>query len=638
MFVPADSDRALGWLRTMLVSREFDRRAALTYRQGGIWFHIPGSGHESLAVLARHLRPSDVIAPHYRDRALLLARGMTLADMAADLFATPASGSAGRNMTSHFSHRDLNVFSVAAPVASNCLPAAGFAWAARLRGDDDVVLCLVGEASTRQGEFYEAVAFAVEKQLPLVFVVEDNMYGISTRTVSGTARGLSLLTGVLVPDASDPVALDRAAARAFRQVRGGGGPVVLWCEMDRLDSHTSFDDQRVYRSAEELARLRDPITILCDRLVEEGALDRGELQQLCEEVVDEVLNAFERAARAPRPAPTSVHTHLYAAPEESPAAAPSGSPATMAAAVTDALSEALEDPDTVIFGEDIAAPKGGVFALTKGLGHAERVVNSPLAEATVVGVGVGLAAAGMRPVVELQFIDFAGPAWNQITTQLATLRWRTAGDWSCPLTVYAPSGAYTPGGGIWHSQSLESLFTHTPGLRVTVPYSPAETTAAFRLAHTGADPTMILLPKRLLRRRWADAAPVSPPGNADVTVVAWGSCRELARDAADRLAGDGVHAEVVGLWRLDPLDLGPLRQSLARTGRLVVVQEAVPTSSFGAWLVSSLVTDPDCFYQLLAAPRLVSRQPVHVPYDTGLEAHVLPSADDIVTAVHAILN
>ncbi|MFI1014753.1 thiamine pyrophosphate-dependent enzyme [Streptomyces sp. NPDC020965] len=628
----------MSWLRTMLVSREFDRRAALAYRQGQIGYHFSGSGHESLAVLAWHLGPDDIIAPHYRDRALALARGMTLADMAADLFATAASASVGRNMTSHFSYRPLNIFSIAAPVASNCLPAAGLAWAALLRGRDDVVVCLLGEASTRQGEFYEALAFAVEKRLPLVFVVEDNAYGISTRTASGTARGLSLLTGESVPDAADPAVLDRAAKEAIQRARDGGGPVVLWCEMDRLDSHSSFDDQRVYRSSEELARMRDPITILSRRLLDEGVLDEDELRRLCEDIAEEVLEAFESAARAPRPDPAEVLTQLYAPPVPLPAVAPGERPATMAVAVTASLAEALKDSDTLLFGEDIAAPKGGVFSLTKNLGHPDRVVNSPLAEATIVGVGVGLAAAGLRPVVELQFIDFAGIAWNQITSQLATLRWRTAGAWTCPLILYAPSGAYVPGGGIWHSQSLESSLTQTPGLRVAMPYTPAETTAAFRTARSGADPTVILLPKHLLRRRIPDSSAPPSRRNAHVSVVAWGNCRELAQEAADRLADAQVYVDVVGLCWLDPLDLGPLRQSLTRTGRLVVVQEAVPASSFGAWLVSALVTDPDSFYQLLAPPRLVSRQSVHIPYDTGLEAHVMPSTDDIVTAVHATLT
>ncbi|RJO70738.1 branched-chain alpha-keto acid dehydrogenase [Nocardia panacis] len=632
-----DTERAL--LHTMLLSREFDRRAALCFRQGGAWFHISSAGHEALGALAGLLRDDDVIAPHYRDRALLLARGMSLADMAHDLLATAGGDARGRNMTSHFSDRANNVFSIASPVASNCLPAAGLAWAARLRGRESVVLCLTGDASTRQGEFYEAVAFAAERTLPVIFLVEDNRYGVSTPTDRTNPRALGLLGADLVVavDGLDTRALALAAAEAISTARHSGRPRVLWCRMDRLDAHTSGDDQRIYRPPAELAALGDPITLLADRLLAENTLTRADLTVMRAEAVATVAAVFEVAALHPHADPATLGEELFAAPPMVLAAEPPAE--TMLAAVNAELAVALEDPLTVVFGEDVEDPKGGVFGLTKGLTPTGRVFNSPLAEATIVGVGVGLAAAGLRPAVELQFIDFAGPAWNQLTAQAATLRWRTHGRWICPLIIYAPYGAYLPGGGIWHSQSNESLLTHVPGLRIAVPAGPADVHAVFQQARAGEDPVVVLLPKHLLRQRDNELSCAGDPllrSGADVTIVAWGNCVELAVAAADELSGDHVGADVVGLCWLDPCDPGPVLESVRRTGRLIVVQEDVAAGSFGASVISAVLSDDTTFYRLLAPPRLLSRAHVHVPYDIGLESAALPCAAEICRVARAL--
>jgi 2-oxoisovalerate dehydrogenase E1 component len=626
-------------LETMVLSREFDRRAALSFRQGRVWFHISSAGHEALAALAPLLRDDDLIAPHYRDRALLLARGVPLADMAHALFAAAGGDSRGRNMAAHFSHREHNVFAVASPVASNCLPAAGYAWAAQLRGSDAVVLCLTGDASTRQGEFYEAVAFAAEKQLPVVFVVEDNGYGISTPTARSNPRSLGLLGADLVVDVdgADTEAVAAAASDAITAARRGTGPRVLWCSLDRLGSHTSADDQRVYRDPDELAQLRDPVRSLADRLIERGVLDAQRLEDMQRRAVAQVAAVFEAAAAAPVPDPDDVLDQLFAPTGQLPApAAPDESPPTIAEAVRQALGRAAADPRTVIFGEDVEDPKGGVFGLTKGLSSSGRVFNSPLAEATIVGIGVGLAAAGLRPIVELQFVDFAAPAWNQITTQLATLRWRTHGAWQCPVTVYAPCGAYLPGGGIWHSQTNESLYTHVPGLRVAVPCTPQDADSVFERAAAGHDPVIVLLPKHLLRRARISTAPSGRTllrRGGEATVVAWGNSVELALSAAEMLADDAIETEVLGLCWLDPCDIESVRDSVRRTGRLVVVQEDVAASSFGAWVIAAVLEDEATFYRLLAQPKLISRLHVHVPFNPALEAAVLPSAATVAEAV-----
>ncbi|WP_225942868.1 alpha-ketoacid dehydrogenase subunit alpha/beta [Nocardiopsis terrae] len=640
----------------MLLSRECDRRAGVYYRQGKAWFHISSAGHEGLAVLGELLEGGDFVVPHYRDRALMISRGMDVEEQARDLMGKARSHSGGRNMSSHFCYQPGNVFSIASPTGSQCLPASGIAWAARFRDESSVVLCSVGDATTRQGEFFEALAFALERDLPVLFLVSDNGYGISTPTADFVPSGLGMVPDRVMwdIDAADPDVLHDAASRAIASVRGGGGPAVLWCRLDRLDSHTSSDDQRVYRTPDELAVLRDPIEVFRSRLLREGTVTPEQLMDTETRVAEHVEEAFDRVAAEPTADPKAVHDHLFAPQTErdaaceaiGPVAARSGD--TMVAAVNRALRTGLRDqPEMVVFGEDVEDPKGGVFGFTKGLGETSdgRVTNSPLAEATIVGAAVGLAAAGMRPVVELQFIDFVGPAWNQIAAQLTTLRWRTLSAWNCPVVIYAPWGGYLPGGGIWHSQSNESLFTHLPGLRVAVPSTPADAEAVFLESFEAPDPTLVLLPKNLMRRRERTDAPPSPSRGSrvlrtgsDVTLVTWGNGVDLSLAAVDALIGEGVTTDVIDLRWLVPLDRETVAASLRRTGRLVVVQEDNRTSSFGAGLLADLIQTDEEFYSLLAPPRLVTRDDIHVPFHPDLEDEVMPSVGDVAAAIHSVLR
>ncbi|MFI6099274.1 thiamine pyrophosphate-dependent enzyme [Lentzea sp. NPDC051213] len=638
-------DDQIALLERMMLSRECDRRSGLMLRQGAAWFTISSSGHEALAALGDVLAPQDFVFPHYRDRALVMSRGMSVEDIARDLMGKAGSHSAGRSMTSHFSHRPGNVVSLASPTASQCLPASGVAWASVLRGDQAVVVCSLGEASSRQGEFFEALAFAVQNELPVVFLVADNGYGISTSTKGMSPRDLGMVPAdrLVVVDGADPDAVLDAGRVAVDRAREGGGPTVLWCELDRLEPHSSSDDHRLYRSADELAEMSDPIARYSTQLVEAGHLTEEWLASTRQRFADEVEQVFRRVADEPVADPKQVGEHLFG-PVAEPVAEQSPVGGTIVAAVNRALGAGIETADVIVFGEDVEDPKGGVFGFTKGLGT-DQVVNSPLAEATIVGVSIGLAIAGMRPIVELQFVDFAGPAWNQIAAQLTTLRWRTASDWQCPVVMYAPWGAYLPGGGIWHSQSNESLFTHLPGLHVVVPSTPEDAEVAFAQALAGQDPTLVLLPKHLMRRKQEpSASPVPARGarvvreGADVTIVSWGNGIELAAEAAGLLADDGVSAEVIDLRWLVPWDRASVAASLRRTGRLVVVQEDGRTSSFGAGLLSELVSADDEFYSLLAPPRLVSRDDMHVPFHPELERAVLPCADDVVTAVRSVLS
>jgi 2-oxoisovalerate dehydrogenase E1 component len=645
---------ALQLLKIMELSRQGDRREGILLRQSRGWFQVSGMGHEPIAALAYLLRPDDYIFPYYRDRALALARGLTNYELALAYFAKRDSSSGGRQMPGHYSSRKLNIFSAATPTASQCIPAAGAAWAMKLEGKDSVVLCTVGDAALRQGEYYEALCFAIQENLPLVIVVEDNLYGISTPTCRHNPYRLKVFNEehVVFVNGRDPYEVYAKGATAIARARQGGGPTVLWCELDRLSSHTSSDDHRVYRSAEDIARMtfRDPIPNLARRLMDEGQLTEEEWQTYQQQIARQVEEDYLRAEQAADAEPEHVLDWLYADPL--PVTAPPIRPAesmTMVAAINETLRAALATNDRVIMmGEDIEDPKGGVFGLTKGLSteFPGRVINAPLAEATIVGTAVGLAAAGYRPVFELQFIDFLSTGMNQLMTQVASLRWRSRGEWPCPVTFIAPYGAYLPAGSLWHSQSNEGIWAHIPGLRVCIPSTPEDAAGLLWTAIQGEDPVLLLVPKHIFRKRvgvMETFAPV-PLGKCairregtDVTLVTWGNGTEIAAEAAERAAAEGISVEIIDLRSINPCDWDGIAASLAKTGRLVVLNEDVRTTGFGQAVVAEMTAHPERWNYFLSAPQLVARMDVHVPYCPALEYAVLPDVDQVMEAIHTAM-
>lgn len=642
-------------LHLMALSREGDRREGILLRQSKGWFQVSGMGHEALAALAYTLQADDYLFPYYRDRALVLARGVTNYELALAYLAKRDSSSGGRQMPGHYSDRDRNIFSVATPTASQCIPATGAAWAFKLGGTRQVALTTVGDAATRQGEFYEAIAFAVQEQLPVVFVIEDNRYGISTPTEKFFPYRIGVLSErcLVKVDGRDPYRVFEAGSSAIARAREGGGPTILWCEVDRLASHTSSDDQRVYRPAEDIAadQQRDPIELLSHRLIAAGVLTREEWEAELAEIAQEVDADYIRAESAPDPQPHLATEHLFG-----PLTTPSAPPirfteaATMVAAVNQTLLRALEEnPKVILCGEDIEDPKGGVFGLTKGLSRQfpQRVFNAALAEATLIGTAVGMAAVGWKPIFEIQFIDFVCPAINQLMTQVASLRWRTCGDWSCPMVIIAPYGAYLPGGSLWHSESNEGMLAHIHGLQVVIPSTSEDAAGMLWTAIHGNDPTLFLLPKHIFRKR----APVSaafaavPLGKAavrqegqDVTLVSWGNCLELAEQAAETMMAEGVSVEIIDLRCIAPCDYETVAHSLQKTGRLVVVHEDARTTGFGQCLIAEMTSHPDRFNLLLSPPQLVARKDVHVPYNPALEYAVLPDLDQVLAAIRLTME
>jgi 2-oxoisovalerate dehydrogenase E1 component len=640
-------------LRTMALSRECDRREGILFRQGKGYFQMPTAGHEAVAAIAPHVRSGDFVWPHYRDRALVLSLGTPLSEIALSYFAKQNSSSAGRQMPNHFSDPTRNIASVASPTGLHCLPAAGTAWASRLSRSAAVTLCCIGEASIRQGEFYEAWCFAVQEKLGLVLLVEDNGYGISTPTAGMNPLTLGVLSErVMHVDGRDVEELGAAARAAIDLAREGGGPTILWAEMDRLMSHTSSDDHRVYRSQTNIASMgkRDPIDILRSRLTADGIFNLEEWSRMTVEIATEVDECYRLAELERDPEPVSTAAFMFSPSE--PKAARSGlndrEAWTIATAFQHSMGRLLASDDRIVmFGQDVEDPKGGVFGLTKGLSTAfpGRVRNAPLAEATIAGVAAGLAIAGYKPVFEFQFVDFAIPAMNQIANQIATLRWRTAGCWTCPVVFYAPCGGYLPAGGAWHSQTNEGWFTHIPGLRIAVPSAPADVASLLMAAIAGEDPVLLLIPKHLFRvaaRQISDVPLgfgqgfVRRPGR-DATIVTWGNCVRIALAAAERLECDGILVEVIDLITLVPCDWGLIRHSLSRTGRLVIVQEDAKTSSFGQAIVTEMTSTIDSWNMFDAPPQLVSRDDVHIGFHPAIEAATLPSAVDVELAVRLVM-
>ncbi len=622
-------------------------------RQGRGYLQVPGAGHEALAAICLSLRPDDWVFPYYRERAVALARGVSTLELALNFFGKREGLGAGRLMSSHFGSQKHGIFPSATPTSIQCLPSVGAAWGAAMSKSGAISVCFIGDAATRAGEFYEALCLALQDELPVLFVVADNGFGISTPTEKMTPWNIGALNPAICGrvDGRDAVAVHAAAMEAVADLREGRGPRVMWCEVDRLWSHTLSDDHRVYRSTEDIEEMagRDPLICLRDQLFQSCLLTPADWKDELARIAEQVDADYQEAERAP--VAQSALTQVLA-PEAAPAKPLPATPKsdeTMVEALNEELRRHLrDDPRVLMFGEDIEDPKGGVFGMTRGLSDEfpTRVVNAPLAEATIVGAGVGLAATGWKPVFEIQFIDFLAPAFNQLAHQAATLRWRSNGEFSCPLVLLAPCGAYLPAGGPWHSQTGEGWWTHTPGLRVAVPSTPRCAVHLLRDALGADDPTLLLLPKRLFRRA---VAPM--PGGAsegagavvrrvgrDATVVTWGNTVEIGLEAAAILAGENIEAEVIDLRFLVPCDWASIETSLAKTGRLVVVQEDNETASFGATVVAKMTSQPRTWDLLASPPQLVTRSDVHVPFHPKLEASVLPDAEGVAESVRVMLK
>ena len=643
-----DKETRLRLLKTILESRHADLREQNLNRQGKGHFHVSGMGHEALAAISFLMEPDDYVVPYYRDRGLVLGRGMTTRQLGLEYFAKRNTGSGGRQMPSHYSDADLHIWSVPTPTGSQLLPACGIAWGIQLDGKKNVVVTTVGDAATRQGDFYEAISFAKEKKLPLLFVVEDNAYGISmpTRKTNPLVLGVLQSSDWQQIEGQEVEKLYEAARAAMEKIRAGNGPVFFWVKMERLSSHTSSDDQKLYRSPEELEALEkcDPLKCWKDQLIAEGVITADEFTKLDNEVKERVRREYSEAEKADDASPNELLANVAKSPAKIDKEILRPGKYRIGDTVNKTLHAGLEeDPRRIIFGEDIEDPKGGVFRLTQKLStdFPKQVFNSPLAESTILGVACGLAAYGKRPVFELQFIDFIYPGFNQLVTNISTLRWRSFGNWKCPVVIYAPYGAYLPGGSLWHSQANESVFAHYPGLSVVIPSTPEDAAGLLWTAMHSEDPVIFLIPKHLLWAEHEYAEPIRavPLGQArkctsgsDVTLVAWGNTIEKSLEALEKIENE-MSVELIDLRSIMPWDRATIETSVRKTRRLVVVQEDTENCSVGQMIISHVAGRPELWNEMISPPILVSKANVMIGYNPIYEYAALPDVERIVSAI-----
>src|SRR5437773_4761719 len=635
-------------LTTILESRHADLREQNLNRQGKGHFHVSGMGHEALAAVSMQMEPGDYIVSYYRDRGLVLGRGMTPRQLGLEYFAKRNTGSGGRQMPSHYSNADLHIWSVPTPTGSQLLPACGIAWGIQLDGKKDLVVTTVGDAATRQGDFFEAICFAKEKKLPLLFLVEDNAYGISMPTRKTNPLALN----VLEPDNWRRIDGEKVeekydgTAEAFGKMRAGCGPFFFWIKMEWLSSHTSSDDQKLYRNEQELRELEkfDPLKCWKDQLIKEGSITADDFARLNSEIKERIRREYTEAEKAEDPSPNELLANVTKpSPKIEKEILPPGK-YRMGDTVNKTLRAGLEENSgRILFGEDIEDPKGGVFRLTQKLSteFPKQVFNSPLAESTILGVACGLAAYGKRPVFEVQFIDFIYPAFNQLVTNISTLRWRSFGNWKCPAVIYAPYGAYLPGGSLWHSQANESALAHYPGLNVLIPSTPADAAGLLWTSMHGEDPVISLVPKHLLWAEYEYTLPIGavPLGQAcrrtrgsDLTLVAWGNTIEKSLEAIARIEHE-MSVELIDLRAIMPWDRDTIEESVQKTRRLLVVQEDTENCSVGQMIISHVTGKPELWNEMISPPILVSKANVMIGYNPIYEYAALPDVERIIAAI-----
>ena len=647
----------------MLQVYYIEERVKIFVKANKCSFHASTRGHEKLQIaMSMLLRPGhDWFFPYYREKALMVGLGMPLTDIFLHMLSKaddPSGG--GRNMSEHFSAPALRVVSPTACTGTQFLPAVGLARAIRQEKKDEIVYVSSGEGATSEGEFFEALNWAVREQLPVLFLIQNNGYAISVpqeiqtgSDVSGISEGFRMKA--VHVDGTRFTDMYLSLKPLIAKMRQGGGPLLVEAHVVRLDSHSSSDDQTKYRSPEELERVRleDPQAHSAGRLLRWGLIDDKGIRQLHAEVKAEVDAAAEIADAAAAPAPESATLHIFS--DEVPVIAEreprpiSEAPVTMVDAVNHGLREEMErNPKIFIWGEDVDDPKGGVFGVTRGLSTAfpGRVSNAPLAEASIVGVAQGMAIAGWKPVIEIQFGDYSFPGYMQMRNEIPTLRWRSGGAWSCPMVVRVAVGGYIHGGP-FHSQCIETLYAHTPGWQIAFPSNAADAKGLIKTACRLDDPVLFFEHKGLYRQVYSkslepDADWMLPFGRAalvhagtDLTAITWGSGVVRCVRAAQALEQEqGTSVEVIDIRTMVPLDVETILTSVRKTGRAIVVHEAPLFVGFGAEIAARIAAEA---FDHLDAPVLrVGAKDCFVPFAPSLETAVLPSQDDVTGALRQL--
>lgn len=665
-----EADDLKAALRTMMTSRRLDEKMLTLLKQGKGYFHIGSSGHEATQVaLGREfVGGHDWFCFYYRDLGTALALGVTPAEVLRAHFGKaddPFGG--GRQMPEHFGHRELNIMSTSSSVGAQYVPAVGFGLAIRRDGTPEgetpkAVYASGGEGSTSQGAFHEALNWAAREALPVVFHIQDNKYAISVPVEEQTAGGsiwplLGGYTGLARAryDGTDFFQSAAVARAALAHVRAGNGPVALHADVVRLLPHSSSDDHRKYREEDSLTAdvARDPIAAFAARLVEAGVMTDAEVNAMRAEVGAEIDRLAKEVEREADPDPQTATAHVYYEGPDNRQYEQEGEAGDLVVMV-DAINHALDeemarDERVLVYGEDVGGGKGGVFTATRGLTakHGkDRCFNSPLAEHSIIGSAVGLACAGYKPVVEIQFADYIWPGMQPLRNQVASMRYRSNGAWTCPMVLRVPTGGYIHGG-LCHSQNVEALFGHFPGLHVVMPSNAADAKGLLKTAIRGEDPVLFLEHKALYRQGPArspepHAEYLVPLGKArvaregsDLTIVTWGAIVYKALNAAKALEKEGVSVEVIDVRSILPLDSETILASARKTGRVLVAYEDHEFMGFGAEIAAQI---SDAAFGYLDAPvKRVAGAFSSIPYADVLEKEVLPQDDDVIDAARGVL-
>ncbi len=698
-----DRDTLVRMYRTMFLSRRLDDREIQLKRQNKIFFQISGAGHEAVLVAAGLLlKPSyDWFFPYYRDRALALMLGVTPYEILLQAVGgkdDPSSG--GRQMPSHWGSRRLNIVPGASATGMQFLHAVGAAEASlyydRFPGAleqarqashgnaltherDEIAYVSGGDGSTSEGEFFEAVNAACLRQSPVLFLIEDNGYAISVPVEAQTAGGsISKLVAnfphlaIEECDGTDPLASYASLGRAVSHCRARRGPALVHAHVTRPYSHSLSDDEKLYKTPDEreAEAHRDPIPKFGLFLVREGVLDEREIGAIEAEVEREVLDATDRALSAEPAHADSIYECVYsddldptgkdfeAVPNFAEHAAAKAAPKTMVEIISLTLADEMaRDDRIVLFGEDVAdctredylssvKGKGGVFKATMGLQRrfgSARVFNTPIAEAGIVGRGIGMALRGLKPVTEIQFFDYVWPAMMQLRNELSNIRWRSVGHFKAPVVVRVAIGGYLTGGGIYHSQSGEVTFTHIPGLRVVMPSTALDLCGLLRTALRADDPVMVLEHKHLYRQPYnrspyPGADFTIPFGKArvaregtDVSIITYGAVVHRSEVAAAELAREGISVEIIDLRSLSPYDWEAIAASVSKTNRVIVAYEDSRSWGYGAEIAARIADE--LFDELDAPVRRIGATDTFCAYHPRLEDAILPQSGDIARAV-----
>lgn len=658
-------------LRLMLTARSLDNKAMNLLRQGKTFFHIAASGHEAVQLaIGLQLDPKkDWLFPYYRDLGTVLTVGISPEDIFLQTFAKaddPASG--GRQLPVHWGSTKFNLPSQSSPTGTQFLQAVGTALASIKKEDNNVSYVSSGEGTTSQGEFHEAVNWASREKLPVLFVIQNNKYAISVHvsdqsggknhSVSEMMSGFHNLYRARI-DGTDFFESYEEIQHAIDYIKSGKGPALIEAEVIRLSSHSSSDDQKKYRNNKEIEEesKKCPIEKFSKVLISGGILNEEEYEKIKNEVTDEINEAAEKAVKASDPRPEDADKYVF---DESgyrdtldyESSVPSGDKIVMVDAINHALREEMErNPDMYIFGEDIEDAKGGVFTATKGLSNRftkKRVFNSPLAEASIMGVAVGMTFAGLKPVVEIQFGDYIWPAFMQMKDELSTIRYRSNNSWESPVVIRVAVGGYIHGG-LYHSQNIESIFAHVPGIFIAYPSNAADAKGLLKTACRIKDPILFCEHKGLYRQSSAitpepDENYLIPFGKAkvvregtDITVVSWGVSLWDSVIAAKKLEEEFEYSvEVIDLRTIIPLDEEAIYKSVKKTNKLIVIHEDTLTGGFGGEIASRIADS--CFQYLDGPVRRIAALDTHIPYSPILESNVLPNRDRVYKGIKELIE